>query len=400
MYYTYTAEAWSKALGQIRRLRHRGNWSRIGSSDVYWTSAFFAALVETVGQLLLAEPTKALELSEEGLLLAERIRPADCPGGTEAGKRSIKACAQAVYGSCCRAAGFEQDATLAFERALALAPEVAPWAAGEVFRRYSAFLIDRGDMAALDYLKKALVQFDGIKDAQASTLVCRGVFHQYLANEFSLAAADFQSAIEMVDPKAGPRQGRIWLTAVHNLGLLYSEIPADLSAIQSALKTNRLHAKKLSKHEPFRRMLCLWVEALLLVPLGATRKAARALRKAQRWFFAHNHYHRGALCSIDLILLHLKDGEEHTAWAVLEEMSAQPRKVSTPLAQYLDHRLKSRHLLVADGGCLTAIREALIELEKAPTQPLGPIEGPYSGSSACEAESGAGSAGSTEVSAG
>ena len=361
MFFNCTAKAWKKAIGQVWRLRQEGTWKRIGGSDVYWTATFFEVLIETIDDMLPENAKQALELSEQGLLLTERIRVEDCPEGSEVGKSSLKVWAYAVHGSCCHAAaGREQEAASAFRQALALAPMAAPWAEGEAALRYAAWLFDQGDSSGLEYLNRALPCFEGFSVAQADALISRGRLHQHLRNDFASAAADFQAAIGLLDPKADRRQSRGWLSAVHHLGLLYSEIPAEISVIDAALKDIRGRAKGLSKNEAYRRMLCLWVQALLLAPMGVSRKAARGLQKARTWFFGPGHVYRGALCSVDLILLYLIDGDEIAADEALQELLARPGAGSAQLVEYLDHRLRSRHLQLLNEERRAGLREALL----------------------------------------
>jgi len=323
VFFPIDAAEWKKALGQVRRLRSRGNLERISSSDSYWTSAFFAALVESVDYLLLEDPQQALELSRQGILLAGRIRAEDCPGGDEVGKRSLAAWAQAVHGSACRVLERYTDAEAAFQQAswLATSKPVLPWAAGEVWRRYAALCFSQGSLSCFDHLERALPTFVGYPAAQADTFLLLGTCHQYLHNDLSAAARETGKALEILEPQRSQRERRIWMNTIHNLSVISAKSDGDLTTVSATLKQLRRAAARLASHDVFRRMLFVTVEALLLARLGSGRQAERLLSKTCRWFFKHRYFHRGALASLDLALLYLRDGDKTAALAVVDQIA-------------------------------------------------------------------------------
>ena len=387
MFFPIDAEKWAYALGQIRRLRHRGCWDRIGSSDSYWNLVFFAALVESVDSMLLEEPRLALELSAQGILLAERIRTEDCPGGTEVGKRSLRAWAHAIRGSACRAAELYDEAEDAFAQAtwLATSRAVLPWAAAEVDRRYAALLVYRGSLGqGLALVNRALEAYAEYPVGRAKALLIRAVYYQQLLRDPAQAALDLGLALELIEPKNSPSEARLWVAAVHNLNYVYAMGCSDLTALRVTLRQVHGLAKKLSKNEGYRRALCAWTEALLIAPLGSTRWAKRLLIKARAWLFKHRYYHPGTLCAIDLATLHLRDSEEEDARAVLEDLGLKLAAAKPATATYLEYWLELRlpqNLLKEN---LAAFRAAIVPLGAQGSgmfQPSTMIIGATSGSS-------------------
>lgn len=397
MFFPYTAEEASKALGQIRRLRHRGNWTRIGSSDSYWTSPFLAVLVETVESFLLEKPGQAYELSRQGILLAQRIRAEDCPGQSAAGKRSLQAWAHAVHCSSCRALERLTEADSAIHNALALTRKpVFAWANGEVWRRFAALLLSRGSASGFPFVNQAIDAYAGFPGAQADALVLRGLFHQCLNNDPSAAARDQSQALELLGASRSPREERTWMCAIHNLAAIYANGSRDLATLEDTLKQVRRTIGGLSRHEPYRRMLCLWVEAWLMAPLGATRKAERLLTKVCEWLFRHQHYRQGALCSVDRALILIRDGEVAAAKEILLHLPEQIQGGEAPLFVYLEHRLASGLLESASEASLAELREALATIARRSSlsaQPLGIMYGP----SSAEGGSAAGSEGDSSA---
>ena len=388
MFFPVDADEWSKALGQIRRLRHRGNWERIGSSDAYWTKAFFAALVETVDSLLLEKPDQAFKLSSQGILLAERIRAEDCPGNSELGKRSLKAWAHAVHGSSCRCLERFEEAKAAFEQALWLAGKgVFPWAEAEASRRFAALLWMQGSQACFSYLDRAFRLYGEHSIGLADTLVLRGFCHQYVRNDLPAASREMSNALQLLEPGRSPREARTWASAIHNLSVIYAKGHSDLGILDATLKQIRKAAAALSGREVFRRNLCYGVEALLLAPLGSARMAERLLKRVCRWFFKHGHFHRGALSSIDLAIIHLRGGDKEAALEVVEQLKAELAKAPPEVRRYVEgwlenwFRGEAAELQAED---LTPIREAFCLAafqQKETAQPLGMIDSPPSGSS-------------------
>lgn len=382
MFFPIDAEEWSKALGQIRRLRHRGNWRRIGSSDAYWNAPFFAALVDTVDSLLLEHPDQALELSSQAVILAERIRTEDCPGRSEMGRRSLQAWAHAAQGSSYRRLERYSDSERAFQWALGcIARKVLPWAAAEVWRRYAALLLSQGSPAAFDYVDKALKGYAGFPAGKADAFVLRGGLQMYLQSDLSAAALDTSKALELLEPKRSTREARTWTAAIHNLGVYYSRDRGQVDALEGTLKRVRRCAANLSRHEPYRRVLCLWLEALLLAPLGLSRRSQKLLDRARKWLSRHGHHHQSALCAVDLALIHFQDGDEPAGRAVLAELPGLLAATGSPLVAFPEHRLAA-----AGGGLeigeesLVSLRETLDTLSRRPRtgQPLGMMMGPTS----------------------
>lgn len=381
MFFPIKPEEWSQALGRIRRLRNSRNWERIGTSDTYWTAPFLAALVETVDSLLLEDPEQALKLSQQGILVAERIRPIDCPGG-ELGKRSLIAWAHATHGSACRAMNRLPDAGASFQTALGfVAKRVMIWAAAETWRRYAALLLFHQKLEGLAYLDRALEAYSGIPAGQADTLVLRALFHFHLRHDHAAAVSDASAALKLVEAKRSPREARTWKSAIHNLGVVYSRGAGDLATIETTLKRVREAGKKLSRHEPLRRMFCLWIQGLLLAPLGATRKAAKLIAKAGNWMDRNGHPMDGWLCLIDLAILHFNTGEISTAQSIVEGFS--PTRLSEDLRDILELRLSEFRSQELNEKSLAELREA-VELLTLPgsrrVQPLGMVEGEISSS--------------------
>lgn len=345
MFFPIGAEEWSKALGQIRRLRHRRNWRRIGSSDAYWTATFLAALVETVDSLLLDEPLQAYQLSEQGIVVAERMRPEDCPGSSEIGKCSLQAWIQAVHGSSCRACERYSEAEGVFEQAtwITTTKVVLPWAAAEVDRRYAVLHLYRGSLAGLELVNRALGGYGDHAVGRANSFLVRAIFHQKVLNDSAQAALDLGQVLEIVDPKSSACEARLWIAAIHNLNYIYALRSTDLASLRSSLRLVRGVGKRLSKNEAYRRKLCIWTEALLLAPLGATRSAKRLLIKAKAWLFLNKYYHAGALCAVDLAILQLRDDEKQAAASTVDDLLQILAVAGPATAVYLEFWLH-RHL--------------------------------------------------------
>ena len=385
MFFPVDPEEWKKALGQIRRLRHRGGWLRIGASDAYWTSAFFAALVETVDSLLLEDPEHAYELSRHGIVLAERMRVEDCPEGNEMGKRSLEVWARAVYGSACRASERYEEAEDAFERATWLATQkpVFSWTAAEVDRRHAVLHLTRGSLLGFELVNRALHRYGGHSIGQANALAARAVYHQQIFGDSKQAALDLGQVLELIDPKKGADEARIWLAAIHNLNYVYAVGGSDFETLRLTVRRVRAVAKSLSKNEGHRRALCRWTEALLIASIGSTRNAKRLMFKAKSWLLKNRYFHAGALCAVDLTLLQLRDEEPIEAQATLAELERGLAAGGAAAASYLqfwiEHRLGEE---VAEKS-LVAFRSAILPLgQNLPGifQPFGTIIGEYSGS--------------------
>lgn len=386
MFFPIAADEWSKALGQIRRLRHSGSLKRIGSSDLYWSTTFLAALVDCVDSFLLEKPKVAFELSTEGILVAERIRAESCPGGNAMGKRSLQAWAHAVHGSSCRALGRFREAESEFMTALQLVKlRVQRWAAAEAWRRYAALLLERDSLAGIDFVDKAYDAYTGFPGAQADALVLRGLFSQYLEHQIGAAATYTGAAIELLETRRSEREARTWGIAIHNLMVIYSRKPSDLPALQITLQRVKAAQARLSRHEPRRRMLCLWVQALLLAPLGSTRQAERLLVKAAGWFLRNRFLQQGLPCLTDLAMLHFRCGEQAAALATLAEIAAVAADSAPGQRNYVDKHLAEFSQKGLNEESFATLRDALLAINQVDPdadQPLGMIDSAISGSAA------------------
>jgi len=325
VFFPIDQDKWAQALGQIRRLRSSNRLERISSSDRHWNAVFLAALVETVDSLLLEEPRQALELSAQGVLLAERIRPDECPGGTEVGKRSFRAWAHAVRGSACRASELYEEAEDAFAQAtwLATSKVVLPWAAAEVDRRHFWLLAFRGQAEGLELINRSLKNFGDHAIGRAKALMARGVHFQHFVRDASQASLDLSAALTLLDPKRSAEEARVWAIGIHNLNYLSSVGCNDLQALQTTLR--RVHALRdsFSHNQGYRRSLCLWTEALLMAPLGSTRGARRLLLKVRGWLERHAYQRAWILCTVDLIILLLREEEGQEAADLLADLDRQ-----------------------------------------------------------------------------
>lgn len=386
MFFPVDPEEWKKALGQIRRLRHRGGWLRIGASDAYWTSAFFAALVETVDSLLLEDPQQAYELSRHGIVLAERMRAEDCPEGNEMGKRSLEVWARAVYGSACRASERYEEAEDAFERATWLATQkpVFPWTAAEVDRRHAVLHLDRGSRVGFELVNRSLKGYRDHPVGQANALAARAVYHQQIFGDSTQAALDLGQILELIDPKRSPSEARIWVSAIHNLNYVYFVSGSDFETLRLTLSRVRAVSRSRSKNEGHRLALCRWTEGLLVAALGSTRRAMRLLQKAMTWLLRNRHYHFGILCAVDLALLQQRDNESQEAATTLVELWRVLAAAGPATARYLQFWLD--HRLGTDCGAENLVRfrtAILAHGARAPAsfQPFGTYIGPYSGAS-------------------
>lgn len=386
MFFPIAADEWSKALGQIRRLRHSGSLKRIGSSDLYWSTTFLAALVDCVDSFLLEKPKVAFELSTEGILVAERIRAESCPGGNAVGKRSLQAWAHAVHGSSCKALQLFREAEAEFMKALQLVKlRVQPWAAAEVWRRYAALLLERGSLAGIAFVDKAYDAYTGFPGAQADALVLRGLFAQYLEHQNGAAATHIGAAIDLLETRRSERQARTWWIAINNLSVIYSRNPSDLQALQITLQRIKAAHARLSRHEPRRRMQCLWMEALLLAPLGSTRQAERLLIRAYHWFRQNRHPHQALVCLTDLAILHFRYGELTIALATLAELPAVAADTPAYQRRYVDKHLAEFSQKGLTEESFANLRDALLvisQVEPDADQPLGTIDATSSGSAA------------------
>ena len=385
MFFPIAAADWSQALGRIRRLRHDGNWTRIGSNDLYWSAPFFAALVDEIDSLLLEKPETAFKMSTEAILVGERIRAADCPGGDELGKRSLRAWAHAVHGSSCRACERYPEAESVFQQALGLVKRhVLHWAAAEVWRRYAAYLLFRGSKAGIAFVDKALDAYTGFPFAQADALVLRGLFSQYLERDLAAAVGAISRGLELVEPKRSPREASSWDIALHNLMVIYVQGPSDLATIEVALKRIRGVMQRLSRHEPQRRKACTWVKCLMLAHLGATKQAARLLTKAADWFWREKDYHSALVCTVDLARLHHQNGDEALAQETVATLLTGTAAAEPWLKTYVDHHVAAFRRTAPSEESFALLREALFAITRvrpAGVQPCGIMDGTISGSS-------------------
>jgi len=343
------AADWDQALAQLRRLRYRENWWRIGSSDTYWDKAFFVALIEMIDMLALSQPEQADELSRQCLRLAERIRVEACPSGTDTGKASLLAWAHAVRGTVCLALDRPKEAKAAFERASWLAGKAAifPWAKAEVDRRHAALYLIQGNLEGLALLDAALENYGKDSLARAATLVLRAEFFDQLGRDASRASLDLGLALELLEPTKSPQAARLWTSALHYLLHIYAVGRVDLATLEVTFRRIRRIGKRLSKNDGHRRALTTWLEALLMAPLGATRGAKRLLNRSQAWL-AKKGYPTATLCSLDLALLHLRDEELPLAHAALEGLWEAPlreEELTTFRHRLLRPRFSPNHLV-------------------------------------------------------
>ena len=378
LFFPIDTDDWSKALGQLRRLRHRGNLGRIAASDSYWSSAS----VETVDSLLLEKAELAFALSTQIVVVAERLRVESCPNSSETGKRSLIAWTRAVHGSACRVTERYREAEAAFKEAFRVAGKgILPWAAAEVSRRFAALLLNRGSLQGLAHIERAIECYEGFPAGKADALVLRGLLRQKLQKDLAGAAQDFGAALKLLEPKRSDREARTWLIALHDLCVVYANGAHDLATLENNLKQVRQAAAALTRHEAFRRNLCSWVEALLLVPLGSGRQAERLLNRARNWFFRKRYFLRGTLCSIDLALVLQREGERNKAKAVLTEMLAAISSAPNDTRSLIHERLSGLLGSELQEEGLATLREASAHfalLESTAAQPLGTIEGPSS----------------------
>lgn len=367
MFFPIAADEWSKALGQIRRLRHSGSLKRIGTSDLYWSTTFLAALVDCVDSFLIEKPKVAFELSTEGILVAERIRAESCPGGNAMGKRSLQAWARAVHGSSCRALRLFREAEAEFMNALQLVKlRVHSWAAAEVWRRYAALLLERGSLAGIDFVDKAYEAYAGFPCGQADALVLRGLFSQFLEHDVDAAVTKTGAALALLETRRSEREARTWSAALHNLGLIYSRVATDLSSLHATLKRVKEASARLSRHEPRRRMLCLWVQALMLAPLGSTRMAVRLLTKVYTWFQRNRQLREALVCLLDLSWLHFRTGDQAASQAALAELHGIASNSEAELRVYVEEHLAGFRQSGLGEESFGQLREALLALPQGP----------------------------------
>ncbi len=215
----------------------------------------------------------------------------------------------------------------------------------------------------------------------ADSLILRGMFHFYLRHDHAAAVADTSTALQLLDPKRSSREARSWQSAIQSISNYYTRGTSDLETISLVLKRVREAGRRLSRHEPFRRMLCLWAQGLLLAPLGASRMAVRNITKARDWMYRNRRHLAFCVCTVDLAIVQFRTGDLATAQAILESMATTQRVDDADLQEFLDSRLDEIMSLKLAEKSLAQLREAL-ELFKRPrakeVQPLGTKDGSIS----------------------
>jgi len=285
-----------------------------------WTEEFCRLYFERCDEVLFESPSEGLEMAEIAPLLAKRVSVEAC--GSHQRQKELLIQALAILGGAQRATGHPSLAHRSYETALEICREgeVAETEKANLYRRLAVLRSSQKRFAeALTRVGSAIEiyrRFPDRRDDLASTLVIRGVVHSQ-AERPSEAIRDFCEALTLADPKGA---SHTYQSAVHNLALnlLRTSSVESLGEAQRLLRrARRLLVGRRRCSLPKQKLN--WLEGLILVRLGLTRRGEVLLRQARQGFVELGAPFEMALVSLDLARLYCDEGAMEDLLAVATE---------------------------------------------------------------------------------
>ena len=294
------------------------NCGKVLARATYWSTEFLDLYLDRCDEAGLHFPAEGYVLARQAPELAARIRVGDQDGefATEAQKLSARVTAMAVLSSCCRSLGKLREAELAIKWAqdLAVGARLSPRAGCELVRRQAALKMTRREPDAEAWIEHAVGLAEKLEDPAnlADALVMRGTF---LAQAERGGVEDVARGLSMADLKQ-PRGRRTFDAGLFNIsrGALRTGNRAEATEWLAHIKQRMARLPR-----SINKMRVAWMEAVFSAELGSVRYAVRLLERARLQLLELAGVADFVLCSMDLVGIHLLDGDFPEAQRVVED---------------------------------------------------------------------------------
>ncbi len=294
------------------------NCGKVLARATYWTTDFLELYLDRCDEAGLHLPAEGYVLARQAPELASRIRVGEGEGefAAEAEKLSARVTAAAVLSSCCRSWGKLREAELAilWAQDLALGAPLSPRAACELVRRYAALKVTRTEADAEAWVEQAVALAERLDEREnlADALVMRGTF---LAHAERGGVEDVVRGLSIADLKQ-PRGRRTFDAGLFNIshGALRAGNRAEATRWLARIKKRMARLPR-----SVNKLRVAWMEAVFSAELGSVRYAIRLLERSRLHLFELEAVADFVACSMDLVGIHLLDGDLAEAQAVVEE---------------------------------------------------------------------------------
>ena len=311
------------------------NCAKVLSKSAYWTPEFLDLYLDRCDEEGFHRPKEGYLLSRQAPELAARVRVGEDPGEfrTEADKLSARVIALAVAGSCARSFGniVEAELSLKWARDLAENARLTARAACELVRRTAALKVAVAEDDAEAWVERAVAMADQFDDQPnlADALVLQGGF---LAVAGRGGVDQLARGVACVDLKSSRGQ-RTFDAAVYNMA--FGAVRSGNLA-ETALWLGRAKKRLARLPTSIKKARVIWLEGYFSGELGATRYGIRQLEKMRSKILGFGSLVDYVLCSIDLLDLHLSEGNEDE----IESLIAGTMKACEEIGDGTPHDLK------------------------------------------------------------
>ncbi len=254
--------------------------------EKYWTVPFCWLYFDRCDALAFDDPHAGLRASEvapELVSLTERF------SRLEDSVAPLRVRALAVYGSASRASGDLEQADRLYREALTLTKSKGfpQTEAANLFFRVAALRYVQGKAdIALQLANRSVSIYERADESTrrchlGEALTVRGWIYS-TEHRFAEAMQDYSAVLACTDPKALPR---VALCAEHNLACDLVGHPIDSMSL-STIEGHLSRARKLltSRRRSLPKLRVLWLQGMICMRFGSTRRGMRALNHARRGF--------------------------------------------------------------------------------------------------------------------
>ena len=240
--------------------------------------------------------------------------------------------AYAILAAACRATSQVAEADATYEKALRLSAgeDVAPSARALLYLQVAVLRAwQKRFEESLQLVDQATEIYEPADDflGMGMALSTRG----YVYNEsfrFSEAIPNHGRALKLLNPKSNSQANRTYHATIHNLAYAVSQTSSskDLGAARSYIRASRSrlrqHRQSLPKHK------LSWVEGLLLIQVGLTRRGEKLLDNARDGFLTLKAPYEIALVGLDLSALYHLEGRWDDLKTLAKETFRRFRELS------------------------------------------------------------------------